>query len=151
MGPGDRMGLHQFLNAVLPQDPCVHRLRDGSGGDHQVAHLLRLQASGFPLGDAWTFGSCHRVSNRCSGWLLCSNPGLPSTFEDAKKNPLLFQRIQMADVTTRPEPRCPLRPGDPCSLCVTGASAPHDCGLVCLVMFDPDLREHLHQIKAASI
>jgi len=56
MGPGDRMGLHQFLNAVLPQDPCVHRLRDGSGGDHQVAHLLRLQAAGFPLGDVWTLG-----------------------------------------------------------------------------------------------
>jgi len=38
-------------------------------------------------------------------------------------------------------PRCPLRPGDPCSLCQPGASGPQDCGLVYLVMDDPELRE----------
>ncbi|MGJ6979228.1 DUF6767 domain-containing protein [Aestuariimicrobium soli] len=43
------------------------------------------------------------------------------------------------------QPRCPLRPGDRCSLCVPGASGPHDCGLVWLVMDDPELREQLAQ------
>ena len=38
-------------------------------------------------------------------------------------------------------PRCPLRPGDPCSLCWPGASGPQDCGLVYLVMDDPELRD----------
>lgn len=47
---------------------------------------------------------------------------------------------------TAPAPRCPIRPGEPCSLCVPGASGPHDCGLVYLVMSDPDLRDRLHQL-----
>ena len=29
MGPGNRVGLHQFLNAVLPEDPGGHRMRGG--------------------------------------------------------------------------------------------------------------------------
>lgn len=37
--------------------------------------------------------------------------------------------------------QCPIRPGDPCSLCQPGATGPQDCGLVYLVMDDPDLRE----------
>ena len=41
----------------------------------------------------------------------------------------------------RPEPKCPIRPGDPCSLCFPGATGPQDCGLVYLVRSDPDLRE----------
>ena len=48
--------------------------------------------------------------------------------------------------STRPVPRCPIRPGEPCSLCVPGASGPQDCGLVYLVMSDPELRERLHQL-----
>ncbi|WP_173153063.1 DUF6767 domain-containing protein [Phytohabitans suffuscus] len=40
----------------------------------------------------------------------------------------------------RPEPRCPVRPGEPCLLCQPGATGPQDCGLVYLVMSDPDLR-----------
>jgi len=43
----------------------------------------------------------------------------------------------------RATPRCPLRPGDACSLCVPGATGPHDCGLLYLVMTDPDLRAEL--------
>lgn len=39
--------------------------------------------------------------------------------------------------------RCPIRVGDPCSLCHPGASGPETCGLVYLVMADPDLREEL--------
>ena len=38
------------------------------------------------------------------------------------------------------EPRCPVRPGDRCSLCQPGATGPQDCGLVYLTMDDPDLR-----------
>ncbi|HET7398302.1 MAG TPA: DUF6767 domain-containing protein [Intrasporangium sp.] len=44
---------------------------------------------------------------------------------------------------SRPEPRCPIRVGDPCTLCVPGATGPHDCGLVYLVQSDPELREQL--------
>ncbi|MFP5417211.1 MAG: DUF6767 domain-containing protein [Actinomycetes bacterium] len=38
------------------------------------------------------------------------------------------------------EPRCPLRPGDACSLCTPGADGPHNCGLVYLMMNDEELR-----------
>lgn len=43
----------------------------------------------------------------------------------------------------RPAARCPLRPGEPCTLCVPGATGPQDCGLVYLVMDDDELREEL--------
>lgn len=43
----------------------------------------------------------------------------------------------------RPEPQCPIRPGDPCSLCYPGADGPENCGLVWLVNEDPDLQEIL--------
>ncbi|HEX6248078.1 MAG TPA: DUF6767 domain-containing protein [Nocardioidaceae bacterium] len=39
--------------------------------------------------------------------------------------------------------RCPIRVGDPCSLCHPGASGPDTCGLVYLVMSDPELRDDL--------
>ncbi|WP_423777408.1 DUF6767 domain-containing protein [Corynebacterium pyruviciproducens] len=39
------------------------------------------------------------------------------------------------------EPKCPIRFGDPCSLCVPGATGPQDCQLVALVRDDPDLME----------
>jgi len=45
----------------------------------------------------------------------------------------------------------PHPPGDPCSLYVPGTSGPQDCGLVYLVMSDPDLRDRLHQIRTASV
>lgn len=45
-------------------------------------------------------------------------------------------------------PTCPLRPGDPCSLCVPGATGPQDCQTVRLVMDDPDLREIWKQKQA---
>jgi hypothetical protein len=52
-------------------------------------------------------------------------------------------------MTTRqaPEPKCPVRPGDLCTLCHPGASGPRDCGLVLLVMTDPDLREQLRTLR----
>lgn len=46
------------------------------------------------------------------------------------------------------EPRCPIRIGEACSLCVPGATGPQDCGLVYLVMSDDDLREQLAQKRS---
>ena len=45
---------------------------------------------------------------------------------------------------------CPIRLGEPCSLCVPGATGPGDCGLVYLVMQDPDLRAELARMRADS-
>ena len=45
-------------------------------------------------------------------------------------------------------PKCTLRPGDPCSLCVPGSSGPHDCQTVRLVMEDPEMREMLREKQA---
>ena len=38
-----------------------------------------------------------------------------------------------------PEAKCPLRPGDPCTLCQVNVTGPHDCGLLYLVMNDEEL------------
>jgi hypothetical protein len=46
---------------------------------------------------------------------------------------------------------CPIRPGDPCSLCEPGVTGPHDCGLVYLVMGDPDLRAELGRIRRETV
>ncbi len=40
-----------------------------------------------------------------------------------------------------PVPQCPIRPGEPCTLCQLDVTGPADCGLVYLVMHDPELRE----------
>jgi hypothetical protein len=46
------------------------------------------------------------------------------------------------------EAQCPVRLGEACSLCTPGAAGPHDCGLVYLVMQDPDLRDELARLRA---
>ncbi len=38
-----------------------------------------------------------------------------------------------------PVPQCPIRVGEPCTLCVPGATGPQDCGLVWLVQDDPEM------------
>jgi hypothetical protein len=43
--------------------------------------------------------------------------------------------------------RCPLRPGDFCTLCVPGATGPADCPTVAEVMRDPALRERLAELR----
>jgi len=48
LGPCDSLGWHQFLDAVLPDDPGAHPLRDGWGADRELAELLRLQAPRLP-------------------------------------------------------------------------------------------------------
>ncbi|TIC88446.1 hypothetical protein E8D34_05880 [Nocardioides sp. GY 10113] len=47
----------------------------------------------------------------------------------------------------KPVPQCPIRLGEPCTLCSPGATGPQDCGLVWLVMDDPDLRERLAELR----
>ncbi len=37
--------------------------------------------------------------------------------------------------------KCPVRVGEPCTLCWQGATGPADCGLVYLVRNDPELWE----------
>ena len=37
--------------------------------------------------------------------------------------------------------KCPIRFGEPCTLCVPGAHGPQDCQLVALVKADPELAE----------
>ena len=49
---------------------------------------------------------------------------------------------------SRPTPRCPVRLGETCSLCLPGATGPQDCGLVHLVMQDPELVEELARMRA---
>jgi hypothetical protein len=48
----------------------------------------------------------------------------------------------------RPQPKCPIRLGDPCSLCFPGADGPQNCGLVYLVQSDPELQELLAQKRS---
>ena len=54
----------------------------------------------------------------------------------------------MPQLRSLPQPKCPIRPGDACTLCQPGVSGPEDCGLVYLVMTDGDLREELHRLRA---
>jgi uncharacterized protein DUF6767 len=49
----------------------------------------------------------------------------------------------------RPQPQCPLRPGEPCTLCQINVTGPQDCGLVYLVMDDDELREELRKNRSA--
>ena len=53
-------------------------------------------------------------------------------------------------VASRPQPKCPIRVAESCSLCVPGATGPQDCPLVYLVMSDPALREELQTLRTAK-
>jgi hypothetical protein len=57
----------------------------------------------------------------------------------------------MTSRRTIPEAKCPIRPGDACSLCQPGATGPKDCGLVYLVMSDPGLREELDRVRGDQL
>ena len=48
-----------------------------------------------------------------------------------------------------PTPMCPIRLGEPCTLCFPGATGPQDCGLVYLVQSDPELRDELAGRRSA--
>ena len=46
------------------------------------------------------------------------------------------------------EAPCWIRLGEPCRLCMPGATGPTDCGLVYLVLQDPVLRDELARMRA---
>lgn len=50
----------------------------------------------------------------------------------------------------RPQPQCPIRIGEPCTLCFPGATGPHDCGLVYLVQDDEEMRVELAARRRAA-
>ena len=51
----------------------------------------------------------------------------------------------------KPVPQCPIRLGEACSLCEPGVTGPEDCGLVWLVMTDPELRERLAELRRETV
>ena len=65
LGPGTGLGWQQVLDAVLPEDPCVHALWDGRGAHGQLPQLFRLKAPRLTQGEAGTFGHFFRLSNKC--------------------------------------------------------------------------------------
>lgn len=56
---------------------------------------------------------------------------------------------QKAIKRRRPDPKCPLRPGEPCTLCQYDVHGPEDCPLVYLIMNDPEDREAWVESKHA--
>jgi hypothetical protein len=50
----------------------------------------------------------------------------------------------VAQSAHRPDARCPVRPGQPCTLCQLDVTGPQDCPLVYLVMTDEELRVGVH-------
>jgi hypothetical protein len=58
------------------------------------------------------------------------------------------ERTSVSDAERVAEQLCQVRPGEPCRLCVPGATGPQDCGLVYLVMTDLDLRTELARMQA---
>lgn len=40
----------------------------------------------------------------------------------------------------KPQPKCPLRPGEPCTLCQLDVTGPQDCPVVFLVRDDEELQ-----------
>ncbi len=49
--------------------------------------------------------------------------------------------VRTAAKAARVDARCPLRPGQPCTLCQLDVTGPQDCPLVYLVMSDDELRD----------
>ncbi|MFX0594959.1 DUF6767 domain-containing protein [Melissospora conviva] len=47
---------------------------------------------------------------------------------------------------SRPTAKCPVRPGEPCTLCQldSDVTGPQDCPLVWIVMRDQELRDGVH-------
>lgn len=54
---------------------------------------------------------------------------------------------------SRPKPtaRCPIRAGEPCTLCFPGADGPQNCGLVYLVQSDDELREQRNEHRREQV
>ena len=58
--------------------------------------------------------------------------------------------IDVTSTRKRPDAMCPLRAGQPCTLCHPEAHVgPQDCPTVALVMADPDLRAGLSRWRSS--
>ncbi|BCJ76505.1 hypothetical protein CS0771_60490 [Catellatospora sp. IY07-71] len=57
--------------------------------------------------------------------------------------------VHTAAKPPRVDARCPLRPGQPCTLCQLDVTGPQDCPLVYLVMSDDELRDGVRRGGAA--
>ncbi|VEI12349.1 DUF6767 domain-containing protein [Trueperella bialowiezensis] len=51
----------------------------------------------------------------------------------------------------KPAPECPIRFGEPCTLCQLYVTGPEDCQTVRLVLDDPELRAEWQRKRAAYI
>lgn len=58
--------------------------------------------------------------------------------------------MRTAAKPARVDPRCPLRPGQPCTLCQLDVTGPQDCPLVYLVMSDDELREGVRRGRGGA-
>ena len=58
LGPGECLGVHQLLDAFLPEDPDVHPVWDSWGGDTDLPQLFWLQAARLTLDEARAFRRC---------------------------------------------------------------------------------------------
>jgi hypothetical protein len=74
LGPGDCVGLHQLLDAVLPEDPGEHQLRDGrvSNSDHGCSQKAGSYSGRF-CPSSIPFRS-KRLHLRCAGSSVTDNP-----------------------------------------------------------------------------
>lgn len=48
----------------------------------------------------------------------------------------------------KPAPKCPIRFGEPCTLCQLYVTGPEDCQTVKIVMDDPELRAEWHRRRS---
>lgn len=85
----------------------------------------------------WSASRCC-VHKGCKDYYPSSytgDPGVTTTYRSG---------VTIAAPGTRParapQAKCPLRPGEPCTLCQLDVTGPQDCPLVFLVMGDDELR-----------
>jgi hypothetical protein len=69
--PGNRVGLHQFLNAVFPQDPGMHRMRDSGRAGCELRTRAKLRQS-FKTDDV---AACTSLGPSCVTATGPSSPG----------------------------------------------------------------------------
>lgn len=61
------------------------------------------------------------------------------------RNELTAEERAIRSRVRKAAPACPLRMGEPCTLCQAFVTGPQDCQTVRMVMEDPELREQLAQ------
>lgn len=54
--------------------------------------------------------------------------------------PVTTEKTSAPRAARKPQPKCPLRPGEPCTLCQLDVTGPQDCPVVFLVREDEELQ-----------